>query len=335
VPSIEKGSLKGKAVEMPRGIPKRKLDPNPIYYCYILFDWLGVPRWVGKGMSNRINQIIYHSDPVNWMKNEFVERTWIMLEDLPRIKVREHITEQEAFETEVALIAVIGRFPYGPLYNMTDGGDGAASCLRARYGSIIECKVCGRKFYCPPSIAKKRKYCSQRCHGIAETGSTRTKRGVVKKCVICDKEFYVKPPKTSQVCCSIECRTQYLTGRPRSKHVTKICKNCGKEFTRPPCKTNRPYCCTQCYFEYRRKHPKLPEIRYCACGCGTPLRGKNSKGWVRGHWLRDGNNAQEVLIKRELKHTAAMAELKKNSASRKKLKVYRTPLLDRPNPVKT
>jgi len=67
------------------------------------------------------------SDRVNWLKNEMIERTWIMLGEIPKIKVRENLSEDEAFTVEVALIAAIGRqdLGRGPLLNLTDGGEGA------------------------------------------------------------------------------------------------------------------------------------------------------------------------------------------------------------------
>jgi hypothetical protein len=100
-----------------------------IYFVYILFDWLGIPRYVGKGGGDP-NRDLWHSryDSSNLMKNEFIERTWIMLEEIPSIRIRENLTEIEAFETEIVLIKAIGRSDQGkgPLTNMTDGGEGAS-----------------------------------------------------------------------------------------------------------------------------------------------------------------------------------------------------------------
>ena len=44
--------------------------PNPaIYYVYVLFDWLGIPRYVGKGKRNRDTDHERLSS-TNWLMNE-------------------------------------------------------------------------------------------------------------------------------------------------------------------------------------------------------------------------------------------------------------------------
>lgn len=113
---------------MPR---KRELDLRPIYYCYGLFDWLGVPRYIGKGKDGSKRENSHHKqfDLVNWRKNEFIEQTWIILDEIPKVIIRKNLTEKEAFETEIALIAAIGRIDKGTgtLVNMTDGGEGQSN----------------------------------------------------------------------------------------------------------------------------------------------------------------------------------------------------------------
>lgn len=107
---------------------RRTLDTNPIHYVYILFDWCGIPRYVGKGgkTPNRENDHEKLTDPSNWLKNEFIEQTWAMIGEIPKLRIRNGITEAKALETEIALIKAIGRIDLGtgPLTNMTDGGDG-------------------------------------------------------------------------------------------------------------------------------------------------------------------------------------------------------------------
>jgi len=118
------------------------------FYCYVLFDWLGVPRYVGKGVNNRWLAHEKESDPSNQAKNEFIEQTWVMLGEVPKIKIHENLTDAEACLTEIALISAIGRQDKesGPLVNLTDGGDGTSgrpTSLLTR--AIISKKARGRK----------------------------------------------------------------------------------------------------------------------------------------------------------------------------------------------
>ena len=95
------------------------------FYVYVLFDHFGIPRYIGKGRGDR-----WHHHEVrkskNYPKNAFIRETMRTLGEIPKIKLREHITEREAFETEIALISAIGRLNIrtGPLTNLTDGGEG-------------------------------------------------------------------------------------------------------------------------------------------------------------------------------------------------------------------
>ena len=107
-------------------MPNRFKRVLRVYYVYVLFDWLGIPRYVGKGRGSRWTDHERSTDPRNQAKNEFIERTWIVLGEIPKIKVREDLTEAAAFATETALIKAIGRLDLGtgPLTNMSDGGEG-------------------------------------------------------------------------------------------------------------------------------------------------------------------------------------------------------------------
>src|ERR1041385_369866 len=115
-------------------------DNRRIYYCYVLFDWLGTPRWIGKGKNNRMFHHERSSDYRNWLKNEFIEQTWLMLGDIPKVKIQENLTENEAFELEITFIRIIGRFDQnkGPLLNLTDGGEGMANSPQPKGLALIE-----------------------------------------------------------------------------------------------------------------------------------------------------------------------------------------------------
>jgi hypothetical protein len=60
---------------------RKKLDTELAYYNYVLFDWLGIPRYIGKAKygTNRESKHERYTDPTNPGKNEFIEQTWIML----------------------------------------------------------------------------------------------------------------------------------------------------------------------------------------------------------------------------------------------------------------
>jgi hypothetical protein len=105
---------------------KRLLDPRPIYYIYVLCDWLGSPFYVGKGTGNRVDTHEKNTDPRNQLKNEIIEQTWAMLDEIPKVIVREQLPEVTAYEIEIALIGAIGRLDLGtgPLTNLTAGGEG-------------------------------------------------------------------------------------------------------------------------------------------------------------------------------------------------------------------
>lgn len=96
-----------------------------LYYVYALFDECGVVRYIGKGKGDRWLQHETERSK-NRIKNKFVKRTIAALGEIPKIKIRENLSEAEAFTVEVALIAAIGRIDLntGPLTNMSDGGLG-------------------------------------------------------------------------------------------------------------------------------------------------------------------------------------------------------------------
>lgn len=96
-----------------------------VFYVYVLFrPWDGSPCYVGKGQG------------IRWMQDKerakynrhfayLVAKAKRLNLEIPRIKLRENLTETEAFEIECALIKAIGRKSCGGrLVNLTDGGDG-------------------------------------------------------------------------------------------------------------------------------------------------------------------------------------------------------------------
>lgn len=92
------------------------------YYVYVIFRPNGIPCYVGKGKRQRWNlHEWYGASHYNKRLGRIITKAGGAL---PKIKVREDLTNKEACETEIALIAAIGRGNSGPLVNLTDGGDG-------------------------------------------------------------------------------------------------------------------------------------------------------------------------------------------------------------------
>jgi len=88
------------------------VNPNRFYtYAYLRED--RTPYYIGKGNGYRINSKQRNTKPPK---------------DKSRIiKLKENLTEEEAFKHEIYMIAVFGRIDLGTgiLYNRTDGGDGS------------------------------------------------------------------------------------------------------------------------------------------------------------------------------------------------------------------
>jgi hypothetical protein len=128
IDEVRQFDLFGKTDE-PEKMPETSAAALNVYYVYILFDWLGIPKYVGYGHDERWLDHEKGKDRPQFRKDNFIEQTWIMLGEIPKIKVRENISKAAAIETEIALIAAIGRMinGTGPLTNITPGGDGIDS----------------------------------------------------------------------------------------------------------------------------------------------------------------------------------------------------------------
>lgn len=91
------------------------------FYVYIMFRDDGSPCYVGKGRGRRW---MHHFRSAT---NRRLRRILVKAGgEVPIVKIRENLTEAQAFEVETALIKAIGRKPYGPLVNLTEGGEGTA-----------------------------------------------------------------------------------------------------------------------------------------------------------------------------------------------------------------
>jgi hypothetical protein len=92
------------------------------YYIYVAFrPWDGSPCYVGKGQRDRWRVHLRKSH------NSHLQRIIAKAGgEIPIVIIRSNLTEPEAFEIEIALIAAIGRGKNGPLVNQTDGGEGVS-----------------------------------------------------------------------------------------------------------------------------------------------------------------------------------------------------------------
>ena len=88
-----------------------------IYYVYQYLREDMTPYYIGKGKDNRINEAHNVALPIK-------ER---------RVMIAENLSEQEAFDLEIELIAKYGRKDLGTgiLRNQTDGGDGASGNIHS------------------------------------------------------------------------------------------------------------------------------------------------------------------------------------------------------------
>lgn len=104
------------------------------YYVYILYREDGTtPFYVGKGGRDRLNMHERMAHKGNTYKDRIILQ---MLKNgcqqIPKRKVAENLTDAEAKLLEIKLIKQIGRYPDGPLANLTDGGDGVCGLSEDR-----------------------------------------------------------------------------------------------------------------------------------------------------------------------------------------------------------
>lgn len=104
--------------------PTSSLQSDRRFYVYVLFRLDGSPCYVGKGKGSRWTQ---HENHVGEHPNRRLAKIIEAANGrgLPKVKIRQSLTNAEACAIERAFIAAIGRGHRGPLVNMTDGGEGA------------------------------------------------------------------------------------------------------------------------------------------------------------------------------------------------------------------
>lgn len=101
------------------------MDPRCDFYVYVIFRPDGSPCYVGKGRGRRWRTHLSASH--NPLLRGIVDRS---SGDIPIVTIRSGLTNDDAILIEASFIKAIGRFPYGPLVNMTDGGDGGSAGVK-------------------------------------------------------------------------------------------------------------------------------------------------------------------------------------------------------------
>lgn len=108
-----------------------------IYYVYMLFREDGItPFYVGKGKGNRWMQHERWAQRGNAYKDNIICAMKDKGIEVPKKKIAENLTNDEACALEIRLIAEIGRHPNGPLTNLTRGGDGVVDHSEEAKASI-------------------------------------------------------------------------------------------------------------------------------------------------------------------------------------------------------
>lgn len=131
-----------------------------MYYTYAYLREDRTPYYIGKGKGNRLNE--KKGRPCNLPPKERI------------IKLKQNLTEEEAFKHEIYMISVFGRIDLGTgiLRNKTNGGDGAS-------GAIITEET--REKLRASNIGKKKSDKARKNMSIARTGKKDSEETKLKK----------------------------------------------------------------------------------------------------------------------------------------------------------
>ena len=134
----------------------------------------------------------------------------------------------------------------------------------ARKLIAFTCQQCGKEVEVPyPCHAKKRKYCSTTCFGLARRGAGNPswKGGpVTRACDNCGKKYTSKRSANSKFCsqkctAAVNLTTPEKHPRWRGGGVERVCQSCGKGFKVPRCLVEKGgglYCSKDCSQEGQR-----------------------------------------------------------------------------------
>lgn len=111
---------------------------GPIFYVYVLFRLNGIPFYVDLGKRGRWLQHEQSAKRNRSHKDRIVLGIQRLGRDVPKVKIAESLTREQAIVIERAFIAAIGRQPNGPLVNLTAGGDGLLDCAESTRAKMSE-----------------------------------------------------------------------------------------------------------------------------------------------------------------------------------------------------
>ena len=106
------------------------------YYVYVLYRDTGEPFYVGKGRRDRWLHHEREARKIDTHRSRLIRKILKKLGEVPKRKVLENLTNEQAITLERSLIASIGREPHGPLINQTRGGDGLVDAPAEVYARI-------------------------------------------------------------------------------------------------------------------------------------------------------------------------------------------------------
>ena len=140
------------------------------YYVYVLFRHdTGAPFYVGKGKGRRwaTHENLSRHDK-NRHKQRIIKKALDAVYGVPRVKIAQHLSEQDAFAVERAFICSIGRIANGgPLVNQSDGGEGQSGFQQT---PEAKAKAAATRAANGPRQISERQRAASRLTGLANRG---------------------------------------------------------------------------------------------------------------------------------------------------------------------
>lgn len=277
----------------------RKKNIRDIFYAYLLrrhddhdpfYKWKGKPFYAGKGKNSRkdrhLKEAIDYSNgkpSCNPAKDNIILYLIKNGIEFEIEVVKDRLTEEEAFELEIELIALYGRKNNntGILANLTDGGEGSSGMvlseerLKQVREQLLEIQELAKEWHrseegtewhkehakntfcvmplityncqiCGKKYESKRKNRTKFCSRACKV-EDRRRRGVddiIKTCPTCGKDFGTSKYLKVKYC-SKECY-----GKSQRNITSKECLWCKKSFI-VKSRNDRKFCSRECFSEYR------------------------------------------------------------------------------------